>query len=116
MTTDSFFVDYLAAWDTLDVDNVMAFFTEDIEYADTTIGHGARGTKQMRNFVRGSFENVPEARMQYVRHFATDTDYALEWVMNPMGVPGVSVGKLRDGKICENRDYWNGAAFTVPNI
>ena len=22
---------------------------------------------------------------------------------------------FRDGKICENRDYWNGAAFKVPN-
>ena len=34
---------------------------------------------------------------------------------HPIDVPGVSVGRLRDGKICSNRDYWNGAAYKVPN-
>jgi hypothetical protein len=114
--SDNFFKDYLASWDTLQADNVMPFFTDDVVYEDTTLGHGARGAKQMRRFVQASFDNVPEARMQYVGHFATDTDYAMEWVMNPMGVRGISIGKLRDGKISENRDYWNGAAFKVPNI
>lgn len=111
----NFFADYLAAWDTLDVDTVMAFFTDDIEYEDTTIGHGAKGTARMRRFVQASFENVPEVRMQYVTHFSTATQYAMEWIMQPMNVRGVSVGKLRDGRICENRDYWNGALFHVPN-
>lgn len=111
----NFFSDYLAAWDTLDVDTVMAFFTDDIAYEDTTIGHGASGEKAMRRFVRASFENVPDARFEYVRHHSTGTDYAIEWIMQPMNVRGVSVGKLRDGKISENRDYWNGAAYIVPN-
>lgn len=35
--------------------------------------------------------------------------------MQPMNVQGVSIGKLRDGKISEQRDYWNGAAFAMPN-
>ena len=112
----NFFADYLHAWDTLDVDTVMAFFTDDIVYEDTTIGHGGTGEKQVRKFVRGSFENVPDARFEYVGHLNTDTDYAIEWIMQPMGVRGVSIGKLRDGKISENRDYWNGAAYKVPNV
>ena len=111
----NFFSDYLAAWDTLDVDHVMAFFTDDIEYQDTTIGHGATGAKRMRRFVEASFANVPDARFEYVRHHTTGDHYAIEWIMQPMGVPGVSVGSLRDGKICANRDYWNGAKYTVPN-
>jgi ketosteroid isomerase-like protein len=111
----NFFEDYLAAWDTLDVDKVMEYFTDDIVYQDTTLGHGARNAKQMRRFVQASFDNVPEARMKYVSHFCAGDDYVYEWVMNPMQIPGVSVGKLRDGKICENRDYWDGAKFTVPN-
>ena len=45
----------------------------------------------------------------------TDTDFAVEWVMQPMNVRGVSIGTLRDGKIATQRDYWNGAAFAVPN-
>jgi ketosteroid isomerase-like protein len=110
----NFFADYLAAW-SVDADAVMAFFAEDIEYRDMTIGHGASGTKRMRRFVEASFQNVPDAYFDYVGHHSTGTDYAIEWIMQPMGVPGVSVGTVRDGKICANRDYWNGAAYKVPN-
>src|SRR6266508_7001651 len=105
----NFFTDYLSAWDGLDVERVVAFFTGDIVFEDTTVGHKASGPRQIRRFVQASFDNVPDARFEYVRHFATDSDYAIEWVMQPMNVRGVSVGRLRDGKICENRDYWNGA-------
>jgi ketosteroid isomerase-like protein len=114
--SDNFFADYLAAWATLDVDTVMEFFTDDIVYRDTTIGHGAKGADAMRRFTKASFDNVPEAYFDYVGHVTDGTDYAIEWVMQPMNVGGVSIGKLRDGKICENRDYWNGAAFQVPNV
>lgn len=111
----TFFADYLAAWGSLDVDEVMSFLSDDIVYEDTTIGHGATGEAEMRRFVRASFENVPDARFEYVRHHSTDSDFAVEWVMHPMNVRGVSVGRLRGGRICEQRDYWNGAAFAVPN-
>ena len=69
----------------------------------------------MRKFAELSFNNVPEARMQFVSGYDDGAHYAIEWIMQPMGVPGVSVGELRDGKICNNRDYWNGALFKVPN-
>jgi hypothetical protein len=29
------------------------------------------------------------------------------------GVPGVSIGRLRDRKVVEQRDYWNMAGFLV---
>lgn len=35
--------------------------------------------------------------------------------LQPMDVRGVSIGTLRAGKISTQRDYWNGAAFAVPN-
>ena len=111
----NFFADYLAAWESLDLETVMSFFTDDIEFEDTTLGHRVHGSKQMRRLVTASFENLPNARFEYVRHLTDGTDYAIEWVMQPMNVRGVSFGKLRDGKICEHRDYWNGAAFHVPN-
>jgi ketosteroid isomerase-like protein len=110
-----FFVDYLESWKTGDVEAVMAFFTDDVVYEDTTINHGARGDRQMRTFVEASFRNVPDAHFDHVGHHTDGTSYAIEWVMQPMGVRGVSIGTLRDGKICANRDYWNGAAYQVPN-
>ena len=44
----NFFADYLASWATLDLETVMAFFTDDIVYRDMTIGHGASGIDEMR--------------------------------------------------------------------
>jgi ketosteroid isomerase-like protein len=111
----NYFVDYFAAWESLDVDRLMGWFTDDIAYEDTTIGHGASGADQMRKFVSASFRNVPDARFVYVSHLATDTAFAVEWVMEPMGVRGLSIGALRDGKISAQRDYWNGAKYRVPN-
>ena len=64
---------------------------------------------------KASFDNVPDATFDYIGHVMADTDFAVEWVMQPMNVRGVSIGKLRDGKVCEQRDYSNGAAFAVPN-
>ena len=111
----NYFVDYFTAWDELDLDGVLAFFTDDIVYEDTTIKHGATGMAQMRKFVQASFDNVPDAKFDYIGHVMSDTDFAVEWVMQPMNVRGVSIGTLRDGKISTQRDYWNGAAFQVPN-
>ena len=112
---NDWFEAYLTSWGTLDVDQVASWFTDDAVYFDMTIGHGAHGISQVRKFAAASFKNVPDARFEFVRGHADDTGYSIEWIMQPMNVPGVSVGRLRDGKICENRDYWNGAAYKVPN-
>jgi ketosteroid isomerase-like protein len=112
-TEQQWFKDYLDSWATNDVDAVLAFAHDDIVYEDTTIGHAARGIQGFRKFVAASFRNVPDASFDYV-HLETMGDaYFLEWVMQPMGVRGVSVGRRADGKMIDNRDYWNGAAYTV---
>ena len=57
---------------------------------------------------------------------ATDEGYVLEWIMRgthdraneqlpasgqPFTIHGVSTGKLRDGRISWNRDYWSMGEF-----
>lgn len=111
----AWYEDYLASWGSMDVDAVLSFFTDDVVYRDMTLDHGAEGASQMRKFVQASFRNVPDAHFEFVRGHELGDGYAIEWIMQPMGVPGASVGRRRDGKICENRDYWNGAQYTVPN-
>jgi ketosteroid isomerase-like protein len=106
---------YYAAWNSLDLEAVLSFFTDDIEFEDTTLGSGARGLAKMRRFVQASFATLPDARFQYVGHLATETHFAVEWVMLPMKVRGVSIGTLRDGKISAQRDYWNGSKFSPPH-
>lgn len=111
----TWYEEYLAAWDALDVEGVLSWVTDDAEYEDTTIGEKAVGRDSVRKFVEASFKNVPEARFEFVSGHDDGERYAIEWIMQPMGVRGASVGRLRDGKISCNRDYWNGALFKVPN-
>ncbi len=117
MTTEepTWYERYLEAWNSLDLEAVMAWFTDDVFYEDTTIAHSATGHEQARRFVRASFSNVPDARFEFVRGHDADDVYVIEWIMHPMGIRGVSTGRMRDGLIFENRDYWNGARYTVPN-
>ncbi|HEY4332546.1 MAG TPA: nuclear transport factor 2 family protein [Ilumatobacteraceae bacterium] len=112
---DTWFERYLSSWETQDVDAVLAWFTDDCVMEDTTLGHGAQGLEAMRTFVRASFRNVPEGRFEFVRGHDDGHSFAIEWVMQPMGVRGASVGQLRDGKIAVQRDYWYGALYAVPN-
>jgi ketosteroid isomerase-like protein len=113
MAQTTWFEDYLAAWNTEQVDKVMAWMADDIEYEDTTIGHSVSGTKQMTRFVEQSFAAVPGASFDYVTGADLGEGYYIEWVMQPMGVRGVSVGTRRDGRIVANRDYWDGRKYTI---
>jgi ketosteroid isomerase-like protein len=110
----NFFEDYMAAWATEDVDTVMAFFDDDIVYEDTTLAHVANGTKEMRRLVKASFTSLPNTHFDVVGHVSDGTSYAIEWILQPVNVRGISIGTLRNGKIVANRDYWNGNAFNIP--
>ncbi|WP_181783980.1 nuclear transport factor 2 family protein [Pseudonocardia pini] len=108
----SWIEDYYGAWSADDAEAVAAFMAEDVVFEDVTAGHVARGPRQVRRFVEICAERVPGARYEVVRSHACPDTYAVEWVMQPMGVRGASYGTLRDGLITGNRDYWNGAVFT----
>lgn len=109
----TWFEEYLDAWKAEDVDKVMAWYTDDIVFEDTTAGHKATGAAQMTKFVRGSFKAAPGASFEFVKGVDIGDDYYCEWIMQPMGVRGVSVGTRRDAKICANRDYWDGKKYTI---
>jgi uncharacterized protein (TIGR02246 family) len=108
---DSLIRDYFAAWSGRDAEAVAAFVTDDVEFEDVTAGHTSHGRHQFRRFVEICYRRVPEASYDVVDSRVLGDTYWVEWVMQPMGVRGASVGTLRDGRIAANRDYWNGAAF-----
>jgi ketosteroid isomerase-like protein len=109
----TWFEEYLGAWATEDVDKVMAWMDDDIEFEDTTVGHKATGKERMAKFVAGSFKAVPGAWFDFVKGADMGDDYYIEWIMQPANVRGVSVGTRRDGKIRNNRDYWDGKKYTI---
>ena len=109
----SWYKDYLDSWATEDADQVLAWFTEDAVYEDTTLGHVSSGIDQVRRFVLGSFEKAPGVHFDLVSGGDDAQRFFIEWVMQPMALRGVSVGTVRDGKISSQRDYWDGKAFTI---
>ncbi len=69
----TWFEEYLDAWKAEDVDKVMAWFTDDVVFEDTTAGHKATGAVQMTKFVRGSFKAVPGASFEFVKGWTSAT-------------------------------------------
>jgi ketosteroid isomerase-like protein len=107
--------DYYAAWNGTDPDKVIAFMTDDVEMEDVTAGHLSHGKAAARKFFEVCLERVPGARYELVDSRTSEDAYWVEWVMHARGVAvrGASIGTLREGKIARNRDFWNGAIFTV---
>jgi len=104
---------YFAAWAGNDPDAVVAFMTDDVEFEDVAAGHKNLGKERVRRFVSACYEQVPGVNYEVVTSEIFGDSYFVEWVMQPVGLRGASVGKLRDGKIARNHDYWDGAAFKI---
>jgi hypothetical protein len=87
--------------------------TDDILYEDVGLGEVTNGKEATRTFVEESFQKMAAANMtfDYVVGKTLDDNYFLEWVLQPFGMKGASIGTLRDGKITSQRDYWNAAAI-----
>lgn len=103
---------YFEAWAGKDASKVAEFVADDVDFEDTTMRHRMRSKAAFTKFVQACFVQVPEMRYDLVDMQVRDDGYWVEWIMQPMGLRGASVGKVRDGKIVYNRDYWDGASFT----
>lgn len=98
---------YFAAWNAGDADAIMAALDTDVVLEDVPSGHVARGPGEARAFVDGALEKVPGASYDVVSSHISGDAFVVEWIMQPIGLRGASVGSLRDGRISANRDYWS---------
>ena len=120
--------EYGAAWNAHDPEAVVAFMTDDAVYEDMALGKRSEGHEQIKAFVdqvTGGLSSHVE--FEYPDPISvTDDAYALEWILRgvhdrasdilpasgkPFEIHGVSVGRIRDGKIVWNRDYWSMGEF-----
>ena len=118
---------YVKAINAHDWDAIVKFMTDDVTYEDVALGERHQGKPGVREFwSRAASDFSSDFRMDMLRSFATDTDYATEWIFKgthdgsspqlpPTGrqfaVHGVSVGRLQGGLIKENKDFWNMVEF-----
>jgi steroid delta-isomerase-like uncharacterized protein len=122
--------EFLDAWNARDVEAVVGFLHEDVVYTDVPLGARVEGRAAVREFAtRIMSAYSSDFRRELGEIVVADgTTYAFEWTetgTNDLGAPGsrfprtgrpfsfpvVSIGRLRDGRIVEHRDYWDLADY-----
>lgn len=118
---------YLEAWNSHDPANVGAYMANDATYEDLAVGVVHEGREAIEAFVNTTHQFSEDYRFTLVSQQQSGGQYAAEWEMagtntgeaaglpatnKPYRIRGVSVGRLdADGKIVQNRDYWNMADY-----
>jgi steroid delta-isomerase-like uncharacterized protein len=125
----AWFDSYLNALNAHDVPAVLEYMSDDVIYTDMAVGERMEGRAATGEFLGRMATNVStDYRFDNEQVLIDGAFFALVWTMsgtNDRGdeqagvpatgrrfeVPGVSIGRLLDGKVVEQRDYWNMAAF-----
>ena len=122
---------YEAAWNAHDPAAVTSFMTDDVVYEDVGVGQRMEGRSAVQAFIAGMESDVSSDYRLEMGHPLVDGDrFAQAWTLSgtndrsdpEMGLPatghrfeirGVSFGRLQEGRIAENTDYWNLAGFLM---
>ena len=116
----SFDEDYIAAWNSGDVETYSKLFAPDGRYTDAVMELTYDGMDEVRRMFNITMMYYQDPQFIHQNGFADDRHYAVEWTSITV-VDGkeyttrvLSIGDLdENGLIVENRDYWNPQ--TVPN-
>src|SRR3712207_2791098 len=117
---------YVEAWNSHDPAKVLACMTEDVRRDDKGLSERLEGADAVRQSIADAAEKFSsDYRIDLGELIlATDEMYAAEWTMSgtndredkARGLPntgrqfrieGLSIGRLRDGKVAEERLYYN---------
>jgi steroid delta-isomerase-like uncharacterized protein len=124
--TEQLAQDFLAAWSHNDMPNLMAVYSDDIDFTDKTVNANMHGKKQLQDFAQGWFKAMPDMNFTTVSVITAGDKGTVEWVAHgtqkgdlpgmpatnkAVNVPGVSVLGCKDGKISYEVDYWDYATL-----
>jgi steroid delta-isomerase-like uncharacterized protein len=124
VTTASLADQWIDAWNTHDVERVLACLTADALYEDVPLGAVNRGADAVRGFIQTGWAAFPDMRFELTTSAISGDHGTAEWVMagthagdfpglpatgRPFSVRGVSVLELAGDKIRSVRDYWDFA-------
>lgn len=120
---------WVEAQDARDYDRMVRCMAADAVHEDMTMGVRKEGRPEIEAFARDLEEHLSsDYRIRLVDLLAGEDGYAAEWEISGTndraddryGMPatgrgftmrGVSVGRVRDGLIVANRDYWDLAGY-----
>jgi len=111
------------AWNTHDIEKILAYLTDDIAYEDMVAARVMHGKAELRIFIMETFTAFPDFKLDLESFFASGDWIGAEWVMSgtfkgeafglkPTGksfsVRGASITELRGDKVKRNTDYYDG--------
>jgi hypothetical protein len=105
------------AFNTHDVDAIMALMTDDVIFENTAPPDGTRyeGAAAVRGFWESFFAANPGAHFEGIDQFAVDDRCTVRWVFtfdreDPAKghIHGADVFRVRDGKVAEKLSYVKG--------
>jgi steroid delta-isomerase-like uncharacterized protein len=120
---------YVAAWNAHDSAAAAAFFTDDVEYLDASVGTPQAGRDAARdNVIEAFLTAVPDAKWVVIGEpVAAGDSVSFEWEFSgtntgdwsdgtkatgkPFAIKGVSMFRLKDGKIAYQADYYDALGF-----
>jgi ketosteroid isomerase-like protein len=113
---------FLAAWNTQDVDKVLGCYTPDVEYRDPNTDGFVRGQEALRRYLTKLFARwTMHWRLRELFPLETTDGSAVLWeaTLSPSGsnrsvvVQGMDLALLRDGLLERNEVYFDRAPLAV---
>jgi steroid delta-isomerase-like uncharacterized protein len=113
---------WIAAWNSHDVEKVVAVFTNDVMYEDIPFAEVNHGQAELRKFVASEFEAVPDLKVELESGSIEGSHGSIQWIFSgtdkgiyktgkTFRVRGASVLTLKGGKISRNVDYYDAATI-----
>jgi len=110
--------DYIAAWNSQDVERMLSFFTDDMTYVDQAIGVDL-DRKGSKVFLERFISNYPigfkVTPTSFIENLSAE-QWSYEWDVEgtskegvKMFIKGISMLHMRGDKILRNVDYWDYA-------
>jgi len=119
--------EYKLAWNSHDVNKIIAFFTDDGIFDDVAQGTVYRGKKEVTAYLNTLFADMPDLKLDFKSVFGAGDWMGIEVVMSgtfahssmpgikatgkTFSVRGVSALQLRNGQITRKSYYMNMVAF-----
>jgi steroid delta-isomerase-like uncharacterized protein len=113
---------WAAAWNSHDVEKIVALFAADGIYQDVPFGTTSRGSAALRNYAKSYFDAVPDMKTVvtgsalaggrgYIEWTFSGTDVGIYKTNKPFSISGVSIIATRAGKITSDRDHYDLAGL-----
>ena len=119
---------YLAAWNAKDVEKAASFYADDVEYFDVTLGEAHKGRDEAREVVQTFVTAAPDLKWQMKGDpIVSEDGIAFQWTFSgtntgawspdtpatnkPFSFDGVTLMRVKDGKITYQGDYYDGYGF-----